>query len=188
MVKELLNLLYSLLEAELKSSKLEKIPSDIYRSVAVQIKSLRANEAESEDNILDMLRSRERRLLHRLASRFLEVRVKKICENSGEELNGANILVEERYLSEPYSLAYRRFKRVERALWNGQESVLESVAKAVSSRYMLVRFLQPTPTFIGMDLKKYGPFEAEDVTVIPDANARALLKRGVVSEIWIEDL
>ena len=50
MVKELLNLLYSLLEAELNSSKLEKIPSNIYRSVAVQIKSLRANEGEGEDN------------------------------------------------------------------------------------------------------------------------------------------
>ncbi len=44
-----------------------------------------------------------------------------------------------------------------------------------SYNYTLIRFLKKTPPLVGIDLKNYGPFEKEDVALIPHKNAKILL-------------
>lgn len=46
-----------------------------------------------------------------------------------------------------------------------------------------LRFLKDAPAFIGIDMKSYGPFKAEDVVSIPKLNANSLVREGLAVEI-----
>ncbi|MBN2334502.1 DNA replication complex GINS family protein [Candidatus Bathyarchaeota archaeon] len=51
---------------------------------------------------------------------------------------------------------------------------------------VVVRFLQPLPAIMGVDMKAYGPFKAEDVASIPRQNAVNLIRRGIAKLVEIE--
>lgn len=55
--------------------------------------------------------------------------------------------------------------------------------KEDSAKKILVRVLGDVTSFIGADLKTYGPFKKEDVVLLPAQNAEALIKREVATEI-----
>jgi DNA replication initiation complex subunit (GINS family) len=48
---------------------------------------------------------------------------------------------------------------------------------------VLVRFLQPLPAIMGIDMKAYGPFQPEELATIPRQNAENLIKRGVAKRV-----
>lgn len=50
----------------------------------------------------------------------------------------------------------------------------------------MVRFVNPTPKFVANDLKIYGPFEEEDVSILPKKTANLLVKRNRAEEIKTE--
>ncbi|TRO53912.1 hypothetical protein E2P71_05390 [Candidatus Bathyarchaeota archaeon] len=50
----------------------------------------------------------------------------------------------------------------------------------------VVRFLQPLPAIMGVDMKAYGPFKPEDVASIPKQNAVNLIRRGIAKLVEIE--
>lgn len=49
--------------------------------------------------------------------------------------------------------------------------------------YTLVRFLKKTPPLVGVDLKNYGPFDKENVALIPYKNAIILLSEKFAEKI-----
>ncbi len=55
--------------------------------------------------------------------------------------------------------------------------------KGDGAKKILVRLLRDVPSFVGADLKTYGPLKSEDVVLLPVQNAEALVKRGIASEI-----
>lgn len=48
-----------------------------------------------------------------------------------------------------------------------------------TTKKILVRILQDVPSFVGADMKIYGPYKTEDVVLLPEQNAEALIKRGM---------
>jgi DNA replication initiation complex subunit (GINS family) len=59
----------------------------------------------------------------------------------------------------------------------------EPPAKEGGAKKILVRLLRDVASFVGADLKTYGPFKSEDVVLLPLQNADALIKRGIATEI-----
>ncbi|MDH5807317.1 MAG: hypothetical protein QXW62_04710 [Candidatus Methanomethylicaceae archaeon] len=55
--------------------------------------------------------------------------------------------------------------------------------KEMVTKKILVRILQDVPSFVGVDMKIYGPYKAEDVVLLPEQNVEALIKRGVATII-----
>jgi DNA replication initiation complex subunit (GINS family) len=55
--------------------------------------------------------------------------------------------------------------------------------KSDGAKKILVRLLRDVPSFVGADLKTYGPLKSEDVVLLPAQNAESLVKRGIASEI-----
>lgn len=51
------------------------------------------------------------------------------------------------------------------------------------AKRILTRLLRDVPSFVGVDLKTYGPYKSEDVVLLPAQNAEALIKRGLATEI-----
>ena len=50
----------------------------------------------------------------------------------------------------------------------------------------IVRFLQPLPAIMGVDMKTYGPFKAEDVASLPAQNAENLIRKGIAKMVETE--
>jgi DNA replication initiation complex subunit (GINS family) len=51
----------------------------------------------------------------------------------------------------------------------------------------LVRFVKAVPQFVADDLHVYGPFEQEELSMLPEKTARLLVKRNRAEEIKIEN-
>ncbi|MGQ9468602.1 MAG: DNA replication complex subunit Gins51 [Nitrososphaerales archaeon] len=183
MDESILNRVYELIELESKSDKPVKIPEDFYKEVATYIKKMLNGIDQNERSIVSNLALKERELIERLIDRLIELRIKKASYLNDVD----NLTPEERYIIEPLSQSDKRWKKVSGAIKKGQPSKLDAIFEELSSRYVAVRFLQPTPSIIGIDLRKYGPFNKDDVAIIPSENAKPLIKQNMVSEIWIDE-
>jgi DNA replication factor GINS len=56
----------------------------------------------------------------------------------------------------------------------------------IRSKQVLVRFLKPLESFVGVDMNKYGPFQQEDVASLPLENARSIVESGLAVQIHIQ--
>jgi len=183
MSESILNRIYELIERESRSDKLEKIPMDFYKEVATYMKKLLNGVDQNDKSILSSLALKERKMIESLTNRLIELRV-----NKASHLNDTdNLTSEERYIIEPLSFFDKRWKKVSLTIKKGQPFKLDAISEELSSRFAMVRFLQPTLSIIGVDLKKYGPFKKEDVAIIPSENAKPLVKQKIVSEVWVNE-
>ncbi len=182
----IINKIYNLIDDELASEKLNKIPKSTYYDIANYIKATSNLADEEEHNLIVTLIRRERDILTKLAIRLLEIRLAKISNHIHEEANGLNLTPEEKYLIEPTSRSTKRFNKVSLALNHGHTSVLSKISELISSKYVVVKFNKSSSSFIGIDLAKYGPFKKEDVAVLPLDNAKPLLKQDIIQELDLE--
>ncbi|MFX1519036.1 MAG: hypothetical protein ACFFCD_03860, partial [Promethearchaeota archaeon] len=55
----------------------------------------------------------------------------------------------------------------------------------IYSERKIIRMLERLDSFVGTDLKIYGPFMPEDICVLPNENAKALIDRNVAVAVEI---
>ncbi|RJE46815.1 hypothetical protein A7K50_12380 [Dehalobacter sp. MCB1] len=83
-------------------------------------------------------------------------------------------------VSSPYHSLENGCKVVKSSSDTDSPSCKEVVSKVVDKvESTILRFLQAVPTFVGVDLRKYGPFGREDVGTVPSLNAKGLVAKGV---------
>lgn len=163
---------------------LKSIPQDIYRSVALYLKNTRDSNRLSE-SLAGHLRLKEKELLLNLTLNLLRLRLSKA--KSGKSLQEANLLPEERYILEAEELVELRLSKIEGALKNGQVSLLAGIEERHIKKLVTLRFLKAFDALVGVDLRRYGPFQPEDVATIPLENAKPLIEQGVAVEIWLDE-
>jgi DNA replication factor GINS len=173
-----------LLEDENRTKELLKINPSTYRDIAAHVKTIRSESSEREKNVISELSLAERRLLSNIAVRLIELRVSKFRQDPESDVT--NLAPEERYIVEPLIQSRKRFERIGQAILNGQVAELERVGEVVKQKYVIVRFTQPYSPISGTDLATYGPFEMEDVAILPLENAKSLAKIGIIARNWIE--
>lgn len=92
-------------------------------------------------------------------------------------------------LSSSNSVDYDLLTRLERRFVDQISKNIQNVYELVndlfapldadeSSRFVLIRFLEDHPPLIGVDLRTYGPFKADDLAIIPLENARVIIRRN----------
>ena len=77
----------------------------------------------------------------------------------------------------------------------GKTPVIEETPKSIKTddidsqkeENRLVRIIHPIPKFVGTDLNIYGPFEQEDVSLLPRKVADLLINKNRAEEIKIEN-
>lgn len=176
--------LYRLLEDENASKELLKIPPDTYKQITSHIKSIRSESSERERNLNSAISYAERKILHEMATRLMQLRIDKFKRDP--DIDPANLTLEERYIVEPLIVSRKRFDRIAESIFNGHVAELEHASNSVKQKYVFARFLQPYAAITGPDLGVYGPFLPEDVAVLPIENAKNLAKIGIISKNWIE--
>ncbi|MGA2875749.1 MAG: hypothetical protein ABSE82_09465 [Nitrososphaerales archaeon] len=184
MIDTLADKLNRLLEDENRSKELLKINPNTYKEVAAHIKSIRSESSEKDRNLISELSLAEKNMLYNISRRLIELRISKFRQDPESDVT--SLAPEERYVVEPLVQSRKRTERIGQAILNGQVAELERVSDAVKQKYVIVRFTQPYSAVSGTDLGTYGPFEPEDVVILPLENAKSLAKTGIIAKNWIE--
>ncbi|MCZ6724623.1 MAG: hypothetical protein O6846_00135 [Thaumarchaeota archaeon] len=174
-----------LLKTEIRQGKLQKVSSDLYKQVAERLKELES-VTDGESGISNSIAEEESRILKQLTERLIELRLTKARKSILMDLGDLDLTPEEKYLIEPIIAYEKRRRTLNQALHTGRSSYLEEISQLAMNKYVTVRFKDSTDSIVGTDLKKYGPFEKEDVALIPIENARTLLKQGLLAQVWID--
>lgn len=66
-----------------------------------------------------------------------------------------------------------------------EEDLFVPLESDSSSSLTLVRFLEDYPQIVGVDLKTFGPFRADDLAVLPLENARGIIRRNGAEPVVI---
>ncbi len=184
MIETLAEKLNRLLQDENSEKEIRKIPPDTYRQIASHIKTIRSESSDRSRNLVSSISLAEREILHDIASRLIELRISKFMKDPDADMT--NLTLEERYVAEPLVQSMKREHRIGQAILNGQIGQLEHASNAVKQKFVIARFVQPYSAITGTDLGTYGPFEPEDVAILPFENAKHLAKIGIISQNWIE--
>lgn len=183
-----LDFIMELIKKETQIPKIQSISPDIYKKIAQLIKELSIQKYE--DLELDVHHELIR-LLVLSAKSLIELRTRKLLENSNGNLSSTSLSTddyskltdEEKYIFEEERKVSQRMDLIKQSLIDGNLNNLDSISRIIRSKMIIIRFMESTDQFMGVDMAKYGPFIKEDVAILPFENARSLIERKVAVEI-----
>jgi DNA replication factor GINS len=183
-----LDFIMELIKKETQIPKIQSISPDIYKKIAQLIKDLSIQKYE--DLELDVHHELIR-LLVLSAKSLIELRTRKLLENSNGNLSSTSLSTddyskltdEEKYIFEEERKVSQRMDLIKGSLIDGNLNNLDSISRIIRSKMIIIRFMESTDQFMGVDMAKYGPFIKEDVAILPFENARSLIERKVAVEI-----
>jgi DNA replication factor GINS len=183
-----LDYIMELLKKETQIPKIQAISPDIYKKIAQLIKDLSAQKFEDlESDVHHELT----KLIVLSTKSLIELRTRKLLENSNANLTYPNLSTddyskltdEEKYIFEEERKVSQRKDLIIQSLTDGNVNNLDSISMIIRSKMIIIRFLEATDQFMGVDMAKYGPFLKEDVAILPFENARSLIERKAAIEI-----
>ena len=185
-----LEFILELLKKETQIPKIQAISPDIYRKIAQIIRDLSIQKYE--DLELDIHHELIKLLTLSTKSLF-ELRIRKLLENSnGQHLSSPSLLSsddyskltdEEKFIFEEERKVSQRKELIIQSLIDGNVNNLDTISRIIRSKMIIIRFLESTDQFMGVDMAKYGPFIKEDIAILPFENARSLIERKIAIEI-----
>lgn len=183
-----LDFIMELIKKETQIPKIQSISPDIYKKIAQLIKELSIQKYE--DLELDVHHELIR-LMVLSAKSLIELRTRKLLENSNGNLSSTSLSTddyskltdEEKYIFEEERKVSQRMDLIKGSLIDGNLNNLDSISRIIRSKMIIIRFMESTDQFMGVDMAKYGPFIKEDVAILPFENARSLIERKVAVEI-----
>jgi len=183
-----LDFIMELLKKETQIAKIQGMSPDIYKKIAQLIKELSIQKYENLE--LDVHHELIRLLVLSTKS-LIELRTRKLSENSNANLpypslsteEYSKLTDEEKYIFEEERKVSQRKDLIIQSLIDGNVNNLDSISRIIRSKMIIIRFLESTDQFMGVDMAKYGPFIKEDVAILPFENARSLIERKVAVEI-----
>ena len=185
-----LEFILELLKKETQIPKIQAISPDIYRKIAQTIRDLSIQKYE--DLELDVHHELIKLLTLSTKSLF-ELRIRKLLESSnGQHLSYPSLLSsddyskltdEEKFIFEEERKVSQRKELIIQSLIGGNVNNLDTISRIIRSKMTIIRFLESTDQFMGVDMAKYGPFIKEDIAILPFENARSLIERKIAIEI-----
>ena len=185
-----LEFILELLKKETQIPKIQAISPDIYRKIAQIIRGLSIQKYE--DLELDVHHELIKLLTLSTKSLF-ELRIRKLLDSSnGQHLSYPSLLSsddyskltdEEKFIFEEERKVSQRKELIIQSLIDGNVNNLDTISRIIRSKMIIIRFLESTDQFMGVDMAKYGPFIKEDIAILPFENARSLIERKIAIEI-----
>jgi DNA replication factor GINS len=166
-----LEVLKKCLDAEGQSERLLRLPDDFYVTVATYAQLLKRTSSSSGSDLTNRLIAKQSELLGSMVRDLVRVRMVKASSQKAV----SQLLPEERYVCS-----------MEKNYSRNLDSFIAAVGaqrKSELARSTTVRFLKHVDELVGLDLRKYGPYEAEDLALIPAANADLLVANGEAVEV-----
>lgn len=171
------------LDSEIQSIALLQLPNDFFSKVSVYSQKLRRSAGSSASEVADQLIAKQTKIIGSMVKQLLTVRAKKASQQHAF----LQLLPEERYVCLAQRRFQRRFEAFIEAICAGKPSFIEFARKSDTEKRISVRFTKYIDELVGLDLRRYGPFQAEDVASLPAANADVLISSGDAVEIYTRD-
>jgi DNA replication factor GINS len=188
---------YSLLLKEVQMPTLQSIPLDTYKRIAATLENLKEEgydglNAHIRDRIVNMMCVCVNILLDIRHLKLVEQHITRGVQNGKTSESGWAILPaadyskltdEEKYILDAEREFNIRKKAVLAATLQGRPKVLESISSRILLKQTVVRFVRPMEQFIGVNMTRYGPYQEEDVAMLPFENARSLMEDGIAVQL-----
>lgn len=181
---------YNLLVTEIQIPTLQSIPLDTYQNIANLLGNIKG---QGYEGIEAKIRDRMVEMISKSAQLLLECRHQKLKEYQHEILSSSSsaatavdyskLTDEEKYILDGENESDKRRNAVLAATINGRPKVMESMSAKIRAKQIVIRFIKSMEQFVGVDMTKYGPFQEEDVAVLPFENARSFIEKGIAIEI-----
>jgi len=173
--------LRQILDSEEASEALTAIPGETYVKLASYAQKLHATIGPNDD-FPGRLAKKQLWLIEVMTSRLLRLRLAKAereaaaRSQAGEPSRSSReLLPEERFINELQRRVARKEERFVAAVVDGQPSFFTGIQRRETQRMVTVRISKRVGEIIGADLKRYGPFEVNDVARLPAGNARVMV-------------
>lgn len=171
------------LDAESEALDLVPLPRDFYSKLATFSQRLKRSSGFGTSEISARLVAAQTRTIESMTRSILELRIAKATR-----LNGVhNLLPEERHIFSARQNFSRRFEALVAAVAGGHPASVEVAHHIESERRVTLRFSKHVDELVGLDLKHYGPFEADDVASIPAESAEILITGGSAVAVYTSD-
>ena len=183
MPENILEYLKRRLESESQSDGLLSLPNDFYSSLAAYSQKLKRSAGSGSSEMIVRLTATQSRMIESMVGQLLKLRTQKAMRQNAL----LQLLPEERYVCSAEQKFQRRFKTMVEAVSSGQPSFVEFAHLSEAQRNVTVKFVKHVNELVGLNMRRYGPFEAEDVASIPAASADILIAGGDAVEIYTRD-
>ena len=192
--------LHQVWENETKREELQNIPDDFLHEMTNYVNQLNKTTA-NPDTLSGNLTQTERRYANQLLRELTETRLNKIIKSevNGLPVNAQAMTPEEQKLHSSLRqliTSYRQGSDIPvpkkqpepkpRPTSTIKEPTPPPKIEEKDTELVLVRFLQPLPAIMGIDMKAYGPFQPEELATIPRQNSENLIKRGIAKPVETE--
>ena len=171
------------LDSEDRAEGLSPLPDDFYARVSAYSQNLRRSSSSSNSEIINHLISRQSEMVGGMVDYLLRRRIEKAAALG----LAPRLLPEERFASRSADSLERRIRELVAATTSGRPSFLEHARRQEMTRSTTLRFLKPVPEIIGLDMRRYGPFNPDDLASLPAANAELLVTKGEAVVVQTRD-
>lgn len=174
----------------------QPIPQNLYQNIANLVYLLNEQnekddlEQSTEDDITEVISkqisSELITIITKLTSLLFILRCKKIfnsSKSSPENFEYSNLTDEEKYVFFGNREREKRIDIILKMLLDGKPKTLEKIVSSINENFVIVRFVDSMEQFVGVNMNKYGPFDKEDVAILPFENARSIIENNKAVEI-----
>jgi len=195
--------LFEILQKEKSRKELQKLPQNFHKNFLkyLEEKTLILSSQKSKDSVFSNEVGRTEKQLEnikRIIKDLYERRERKILEAAlfSARSTKTNSQIKSSMLKEEVDL----FEELKKSLTLSRNSILlnllegkppEIKAKTLKSEIgknnnILIKFIASVPKFVGTDNFVYGPFEKEDITLIPSNISQILVTKNRAEELKIK--
>ncbi len=199
-------ILYDSWRRERQRQEIQPLPEGFYSAMATYLVQLREQVKTADKfSVRGKLIEREQEHAEEMLHEVNHIRLIKLvtAELNGAPMEPLNLTTEEKRLQvELRRLLAGHIQGIKQVL-QGKEPRVETPIPVtpiqaaavqqppqrrdmVEQNFKIVRFLQSLPAIMGVDMKTYGPFKAEDVASIPSQNADNLIRKGIAKLVETE--
>jgi len=182
--------IFNILKAEIHlDSGPQPVPHNFYQNIS-NLVSLLKDQNEKENNgatekISKEISSNLINLVVILTTLIFVLRCKKIFDSSKSQnmFEYSNLTDEEKYVFFGNREREQRINIVLKMLLEGKSKTLEKIVSSINQNFVIIRFLDSMEQFVGVNMNKYGPYQRDDVAILPFENARSIIENNKAVEI-----
>lgn len=191
--------IFNLLKKEIQlGNTLQYIQPDFYQKICHVIFILKEEQTQNEDSklstgkdeknkkIVKQINSNLINMIIRLTTLLFIYRCKKIFNSSksSDNFDYSNLTDEEKYIFFGNRERDQRINIILKMLFEGKSKTLEKIVSSINNNIVILRFLDSMEQFVGVNMNKYGPFEKDDIAILPFENARSIIENNKAVEIY----
>ena len=177
--------IYKIWNDESHLEDIQKLDDQLLDKIRKYVQNRKKLENNSDDKIVKLLIKEELKNIGFMLKDLSELRTNKLFEAIQKEKKVIinNLSSDERRL---YEITKEMFRKCSDAFISSAQGSRAGDFNIFFHQYMPVRILKEMNAIVGADLKTYGPFKPEDLTILPRKNAESLIKHEYAVEISIK--